>query len=391
MGLLKLAICVIGIYGCFLGWGYFQEVLTTTDYNLDLNQKEDHHQHHHEHEHEHEYKHEHEHDHDDHIHEHEHHHAKEPARFDYFVFMNLIQALIACICASIYANYRRIDIKISHVTGDLMLKYLAVGVTSCLASPIGYASLKYINFPTMTLAKSCKLVPVMLVQVVFYRKRFPLYKYISVLMITVGVSSFFMAKPGKDSNHATNSLLGVVYVLANLLLDGFTNATEDVIFKTHQISATHLMFFLNLSQALLMTLYLLNPFEPELSEAITFLTHHPAAFKDLVIFSLAGAVGQTIIFFTLEQYGSITLVTITVTRKLFSILLSVIAFGHNISFVQWISVMLVFTGIILEAYMKEKTQHGHGHGHGHHSHPQSNASNAQSPVLSNGTEKNKQE
>ena len=40
--------------------------------------------------------------------------------------------------------------------------YLKPALSNTLASPIGYMALSYINFPMMLLAKSCKLIPVMI-------------------------------------------------------------------------------------------------------------------------------------------------------------------------------------------------------------------------------------
>lgn len=339
---LLLAICVGGIYGCFLAWGYLQEKLTTTDYrdgtikrkggggssSSGLGGGA----------------------------------GEPPALFEFFIFMNLIQSLIACCCAAVYASFKGVDLSAARVPRDLGLLYLSVGLTSALASPFGYSSLAYINFPTLTLSKSCKLVPVMAVQVLVYRKRYPWYKYLSVALITAGVSSFFLLQPSKGDDFAANSLYGLLLVTANLLLDGFTNSTEDVIFSRHRISSTQLMFFLNLAQAFLMALYLLNPWNPELSAVFHFFTAYPQSLVDLLVFSLAGALGQMVVFFTLEQFGALTLVTITVTRKLFSIVLSIVAFQHHMSLAQIVSVCVVFFGIGLEAVMKERQPHkSHGH------------------------------
>ena len=341
-GPLLLGFCVIGIYSCFLVWGYLQEKLTTTDYSkLDGT-------------------------------------PGGVAKFDFFIFMNLVQSLIACACAAGYAAFKGVDLSLSGMDWNLGRLYLVVGLTSALASPIGYSALQFLNFPTVTLSKSCKLVPVMLVQVVVYRKPYPMYKYLSVALITLGVSSFFLLQPTKGSDFATNSLYGILLITTNLLLDGFTNSTEDVIFKNYKSNSTQLMFFLNLAQSFLMALWLLNPFNPELVDVFRFFQAHPQSLFDLVIFSLAGAMGQTAVFLTLEQFGSLTLVTITVTRKLFSIVLSVVAFGHQVSVYQVFSVLVVFFGIGMEAFMKQTRHHSHGpgdnHNHGHnHSHNDSHS------------------
>lgn len=43
------------------------------------------------------------------------------------------------------------------------------------------------------------------------------------------------------------------------------------------------------------------------------------------------------------------LVTVTVTRKMFTMILSVVAFGHRLTQMQWLGVSLVFGGIGVEA------------------------------------------
>jgi solute carrier family 35 (UDP-galactose transporter), member B1 len=42
----------------------------------------------------------------------------------------------------------------------------------------------------MVLAKSCKLVPVMLMNVILYRRAFARHKYVVVALVTVGITMF---------------------------------------------------------------------------------------------------------------------------------------------------------------------------------------------------------
>jgi uncharacterized membrane protein len=105
----------------------------------------------------------------------------------------------------------------------------------------------------------------------------------------------------------------------------------------------------------LMIIYLLvNPWSSELSDGLRFIQLHPAVLRDIIIFSVAGSLGQIFIFYMLQRFGSISLVTVTVTRKMFSILLSVFMFGHIISIGQWMTVGVVFFGIGLDAYYSRK-------------------------------------
>ncbi len=42
--------------------------------------------------------------------------------------------------------------------------------------------------------------------------------------------------------------------------------------------------------------------------------------------------------------------TITTTRKFFTVLVSIFKFGHQVDFIQWIAISMVFTGLIIELY-----------------------------------------
>lgn len=74
---------------------------------------------------------------------------------------------------------------------------------------------------------------------------------------------------------------------------------------------------------------------------------------------------RTIAVYTLSTFSSVLLVTVNVTRKMFTMILSVVAFGHRLTQMQWLGVGLVFGGIGVEALIarkdkiaKEKSKNG---------------------------------
>lgn len=204
---------------------------------------------------------------------------------------------------------------------------------------------------------------------VLYGKRFPTSKYLAVALITFGVSVFMFMDPHKSSKGKGHgkagsvgeertvfgSLLGLLLLTTNLVIDGITNSTQDRIFSQHKITGQQMMFFMNVCMAVLMSVYLVvsNPFTHELSNALSFCKEHPRVWLDIGLFSFSGALGQVFIFYTLQNFGSLVLVTVTVTRKMLSIILSVVWFGHVLSLGQWAGVAIVFIGIVLEDLMKQ--------------------------------------
>ncbi|KAI8375771.1 UAA transporter [Choanephora cucurbitarum] len=313
--MLRFALCVIGIYTCFLTWGVVQERVSTTPYGD----------------------------------------AETPKKFKFFIVLNLIQSIIAAIVAFLYLKASGRHLNLSQTPRQLYFKYAQVAFFNCTGSPFGYAALKHIDYPTMILGKSCKLVPVLIMNVLVYRHRFALHKYICVGLVTLGVSLFMLYQPSSKSSGATqSSMWGLFLLCTNLCIDGLTNATQDQIFRqfNHLVSGQHMMFYMNAFGSLLSAFYLLfYPRNNELTQALAFFQDHPAVIRDVVLFGLCGALGQCFIFYTLQHYGSLRLVTVTVTRKLFTMLLSVFWFHHTLNLGQWFGVALVFVSIGIEAYI----------------------------------------
>lgn len=221
----------------------------------------------------------------------------------------------------------------------------------------------------------------MLMSFLLHRKTFETYKYISVLLITVGVSLFMLLHPQKATRDSppsryssseadlpaqswSSSVYGLLLLLINLLVDGATNSTQDHIFMRWKVNGAQMMFFMNAFSCVLMLAFLvfvtpwLTSDGGELKKALVFLATYPESVKDVMLFGICGALGQVFIFYTLERFGSLLLVTINVTRKMMSMLLSVFWFNHILSWGQWAAVGIVFGGISIEALMAKKKTNG---------------------------------
>lgn len=252
----------------------------------------------------------------------------------------------------------------------MLLKALSViAVGASLAQPFGFLAASHLSFPAVLLGKSVKLVPVLAVNVVLYRRRFPPYKYALVALITLGVWSFLAFGPAKAAagGGKASSLVGVGLLALDLSLDGVVNSTQDFVFGAFGLSGPQMMLLMNAMSALVNLSALLLPaaltpsfllpssltptLAPNaLSAALAYLSSHPSALSDLLTYAACGAVGQLFIFLTLSLYGSLTLVSITVTRKMASMLLSIALFGHDVGRGQWVGIGLVFAGVGMDAW-----------------------------------------
>jgi len=253
----------------------------------------------------------------------------------------------------------------------ILLKALTlIAVGASLAQPFGFLAASHLSFPAVLLGKSVKLVPVMLMNVVLYRRKFAPSKYALVGLVTLGVWFFLAFAPAKAGGVAggASSLVGVGLLGLDLSLDGVVNSTQDFVFATFALSGPQMMLLMNAMSALVNALALLipasltpafllptatvvtSPAPNALAAALAYLATHPSALSDLLTYAACGAVGQLFIFLTLSRFGSLTLVSITVTRKMASMLLSISLFGHQVARGQWVGIGLVFGGIGMDAW-----------------------------------------
>lgn len=223
-----------------------------------------------------------------------------------------------------------------------------------------------------------------------YRRRFGAHKYAVVALVSAGIS-MFMLFGGKSKTGGGDSAFGLGLLLVNLLIDGLTNSTQDQIFALYPgYSGQQMMFIMASLQLTLLTPAMLLPlpahplallraishvFSPHPSErlaqispissslslappillqSLRFIATHPTALSPLAAYAALGGLGQIFIFETIAHFGSLTLVMVTVTRKLFTMLLSVFVFGHTLTPGQWAGVGVVFAGIGVEAGFKRR-------------------------------------
>ena len=297
-------------------------------------------------------------------------------RWNFAIVLNTVQSTFAAISGYIYllattsAPSRAPIFPNSRILFPLVL----VAVTQSLASPFGYAALAHVDYITYILAKSCKLLPVMALHVTIFRKKYPLFKYLVVAAVTAGVSVFTIYAPSKKGHGkgpSGSSMWGLTLLGVNLLFDGLTNSVQDNIKENHKgYSGQRMMVAQNVLSTLLTVSYLLLlPLVPEqildvfsipkdstmeLTQALDFMRAHPAVIPDVLGFCACGAVGQLFIYMTLARFSSLLLVMVTVTRKMLSMIFSVVWFGHRLAPWQWAGVALVFGAIGAEAFITKQ-------------------------------------
>ncbi|CAI0387609.1 unnamed protein product [Linum tenue] len=216
--------------------------------------------------------------------------------------------------------------------------------------------LAYINFMVIVLAKSSKMIPVMLMGSLVYGIRYTLPEYLCTFLVAGGVSTFALLKTNSKTISKLahpNAPLGYGLCFLNLAFDGFTNATQDSLTARYpKTTAWDIMLGMNLWGTIYNIVYMFGWPYGMGYDAVQFCKQHPEAAWDILYYCLCGAVGQNFIFLTISRFGSLANTTITTTRKFVSIVVSSVLSGNPLSTKQWGSVAMVFSGLSYQIFLK---------------------------------------
>ena len=237
--------------------------------------------------------------------------------------------------------------------------YIGASLAYVIASSSSNAALIYVNYPTQVLAKSCKMIPVMIMGMLVAKKQYSFSRIVAVLMTTVGISVFMIDRFGhkhKEDSENENNTYGLLLLIVSLAADGFTNSIQDLMRTLeHKPTSDDLMLNMNLYASIFVgiAMFYTGQFFP----AVEFCMNHPEIIQHIAIFCITMALGQIFIFWCIASFGTLELSIITTTRKFFTILWSVFTFGHHMSGVQWSGVLIVFIGLMYDifvSYQKHK-------------------------------------
>jgi len=294
----RLAVCVLGIQVSYLLWGLMQERIMTKPYD-----------------------------------------TGELFRSSKFlVFANRFLAAVVA--------YTAVRIQASR-NGELpqdapLYQFSFSSVSNILSSVCQYEALKFVSFPTQVLAKSCKMVPVMLMGFVVNQQSYTLMEYGVAIMITAGAAVFKLYETN-DAPVKNTETVGIILIIGYMGCDSFTSNWQSKVFKKYGVDSTVMMMYSNVFSSAFTALGLLVTME--ILQVVSFLVANPGIVSHICIMSVCSAVGQLFIFYTIKNYGPLVFATIQTVRQLLSIVLSIIFFNHPVNTMEAFGILLVFSAL----------------------------------------------
>mmetsp|Transcript_17355 Transcript_17355/g.44015 ORF Transcript_17355/g.44015 Transcript_17355/m.44015 type:complete len:438 (+) Transcript_17355:145-1458(+) len=302
---LLLSFCTCGLLGSYLLWGVLQEKIITTDYEV--------------------------------------------GRFKSSIFLVFCNRAFALVVALLVTSFtKQPALRAPHY------KYSFTSLSNVLSSWCQLEALKYISFPTQVLAKSSKMIPVMLMGKLISSKTYPTYDYVVAVVIGLGVTMFTLNNKDADGEkeEEVTSLSGIILIVGYLMFDSFTSQWQGHLFKEYKMSSYQMMLGVNSFSCFFSFVSLLE--NGELFYAFDFISKDPEIGKHILLFSIAGATGQMFIFYTIKTFGPLVFTMIMTTRQLVAIILSCIIFGHIINTNSVSGAALVFAAVIYRIWRQQQ-------------------------------------
>uniref|UniRef100_A0A7S2S6P9 Sugar phosphate transporter domain-containing protein n=1 Tax=Eucampia antarctica TaxID=49252 RepID=A0A7S2S6P9_9STRA len=244
-------------------------------------------------------------------------------------------------------------------------RFAILGLTSMGSTFCSVRSLRYVIYPIQVLAKSCKPVPVMIMGA-FMGKKYPLHKYLNVILIVAGVGMFMGGGQNKKKIEApieteqpvqvVSQLLGIILLFISLCFDGGTGAYEDKLMSVHSVEPFDLMYNIQLGKTIIAGVGLLV-----FNQVHHFLQMCQDMGFILVALGLSGAIGQVFIFVTISKFGALTCSIIGLARKVTTIVASIYFYGHTLNAVQTTG-LGVCVGAMIMNFTGKKTHKGNVNG-----------------------------
>lgn len=270
-------------------------------------------------------------------------------KFKYSWFLQVVESLanvlLGGICMAIFEGFRSVPQVPYFISGALQVSAKYFTTAAMIAG---------VSFPVATLAKSSKMVPVMIGQLVLGKAKYSTREYIHVALIVGGTVFVSMAGKSKPGGPAL-TVTGLAYVVLALACDGIVGGTQKrlkaELHKKHMEEKNFEMQFLT-NLYMLITACVFTAAFGEFEPGYKFLVDNPGISSSLVQFSLCSAAGQAFIFFLISRFDSLVCTTVTTTRKVFSVMLSIFTKGHQLNPQGWAGVSMACLGILGELQQK---------------------------------------
>ena len=224
------------------------------------------------------------------------------------------------------------------------------GTSQVLAKVLTSLSLAAgLSFPVCVLAKSAKIVPVMLGQLIIGGSQYRAFDAVWAGAVVLGTTLLSLggSKAG-TSQPQLSTPAGLAFILLSLVMDGITAGLQKRLKKdTEGRPPTTYDFLLFTNAAMGIVALIVALALGDLRKGSLFLAAHPVVQQMVFLSCLLSALGQSFVFYVVAHFDPMVCATVTTTRKILSVVWSVATKGHSVSSMGGAGLTLAIGGVLL--------------------------------------------
>lgn len=213
-------------------------------------------------------------------------------------------------------------------------------------SVFGFSNVSYF---IGNLVKSSKTISTVLFAVLMrdwvYLRKLSRNTWIAIIMITAGIISFniFADSTKKEKS---SEIIGFVSIFSALFVESYVNNIQR---KTiEEIKPSSLDFMLSIAKFSTLISLVISVVTFDLFNAAVYWHGNPKAFMFILGYTMSAASGQLFIFSMLNNYGPIKLTMVTSSRKMLSVVLSILIFHHPMNKIQVVAIISIIFAMGME-------------------------------------------
>jgi drug/metabolite transporter (DMT)-like permease len=233
----------------------------------------------------------------------------------------------------------------------------------CISTHTYALAIYLTNFPIVMMVKSCNIINVVLVGVFCSRVRDKTLqlgkkKILVAAMVSVGILMFNFGGNSKHKEKATDTM-GLILLFISMMADGFLPDFQAVIKSEYKPRPIEMFEHINKWVCILSSTYALC--SGQLFYFINFAQKYPEIIADILGLAVLSTVGQMFVYRMIKQFKQHIVPFVITTRKIFTVVISIVLFNHPTTIMQICAIILVFLTVSYEYlselyYDKIKTQ-----------------------------------
>lgn len=152
-------------------------------------------------------------------------------------FLVFFNRLLALIVATTYLILKK---QLKQTTP--LFKYSYASFSNIMSAWSQYEALKFVNFPTQVLAKSTKIIPVMLMSKIISRTKYDFHEYVTAGLISIGMVCFLTGSADESKHSPATTITGLFLLVLYLVFDSFTSNWQGHLSKSYGMSSVQMMY-----------------------------------------------------------------------------------------------------------------------------------------------------